>query len=173
MQETEASLHTAMKNTESTLQTTLTAAETALQKALEKSEQQFSEALDTVGTIVGKTVNGLFDRTLLMQSTGYPGTNINTARYVADMRMKWKDGDRLEKEVLDITNISEANTVMSKVAVFDSEGKLRSVNDLGILRTPGRHELVLAAPEFHSLLHALTVLSDGPGGEYPSKAILF
>ncbi|MDE5876533.1 MAG: DUF4886 domain-containing protein [Muribaculaceae bacterium] len=145
MQETEAALHAAMKNTEHTLQTTLTAAETALQSALEKSEQQLSAALNTVETTVGATVNEIFGRTPVTQSTGYPGTNINTARYVADMRMKWKDGDILEKIVLDIANISEANTVMSKVAVFDSENKLRTVTDLGILKTPGRHEFDVSA----------------------------
>lgn len=145
MKETEASLHTAMKNTEITLQTTLTAAETALQNALEKSEQQLSSALDTVGTTVASAVSGLFGRTPVTQNTGFPGTNINTARYVADMRMEWKDGDILEKVILDITNISEANTVMSKVAVFDNEGKLCSVTDLGVLKTPGRHEFDVSA----------------------------
>ncbi len=145
MQKTESDLHAAIKDSETTLQMTLAEAETALESALEKSEQQLSKALDTVGNTVQTTINGLFDRTPVIQSTGYPGTNINTARYVADMRMKWKDGDRLEKVTLNIANVSEANTFMSKVAVFDSEGELHSVTDLGVLKKPGQHEFDISA----------------------------
>lgn len=139
-EEAEQSLRTAMQQTETSLHTAMKDTEAALQTALKESEQQLAEALDTAESTVRAAVGGLFGRTSVIQTTGYPGTNINTARYVADMRMKWKDGDRLEKVTLDIANISETNTVMSRVAVFDSEGKMRSLTDLGVMQTPGRHE---------------------------------